>query len=111
MKKPIWAEATSLIALISTFVVVCAHMSGCMDKTPEYSPKPTVTVTILENSEKLIEVQVHYENHGGWAKVIFSTKEDAKHYRKQLEFAVVKLRESEEKMKNIPKKNNAKIMP
>lgn len=105
MKKPLWAEIISLMALVSIF----AFIVGCeMNETPDSPPpKPSVTVTIQETSEKFVEVQVFYDNqdhgngHIGWSRVTFKTEEDARHYREQLEFAVVKLKESEEKMKNV----------
>lgn len=94
MKKPLWVEVISLMALVSLFIIGCGLDNDVLP--------PTITVTILETSEKFIEVQVCYENHdNGWSRVTFSTEEDAKHYREQLEFAVIKLKESEEKMKNV----------
>lgn len=102
MNKPLWAEMVSLLALIVLFIGGC----GTADETSPPPPKPSVTVTVQENSEKLVEVEVLYEHHSlgnmqGWAKVTFSTAEEAEAYRTQLEFAVVKLKESEEKMKNV----------
>ena len=107
MKKPLWAEWLSFSALIMLIV------GGCIDpnspKPPP--PKPKITITVIENSEKH-EIRILYENHNmdlnrrGWAQASFSTAEDAAHYREQLEFAVVKLKEIEEVINSKPENVN-----
>lgn len=111
MKKPLWVELVSLSAFIMLIVGGCGDPN--VPKPPP--PKPKITITVIENSEKH-EIKILYENHEigfrtspGWAMVSFSTSEDAAHYREQLEFAVVKLKEIEEKINSKPENVNEYI--
>lgn len=64
------------------------------------SPKPTITVTVQETNEECT-ITVLYQGHdGGWTQKTFSTLEEVEEYRKQLEFAVIKFKEAEEKIKH-----------
>lgn len=87
MKSPV-----SLIALI-------VLLAGCVQNEPAPPPpKPKITVTIEETNKKA-SIEILYNNHSnGWVKGIFKTPEEVKEYREQLEFAVVKFKEAEEKM-------------
>ncbi len=96
--------------LASMFAVFTALLcAGCtVEKPPDPPPpKPAITVTVQENSSQLLEVKIEFtevaspQYNRTWAILAFSSQEEVKHYREELEFAVVKLREAEEKMKDV----------
>lgn len=83
-----------LVSLTALFILL---IGGCAQETPP-PPPPSVTVTV-EETNKESSIELLYSNHNnGWVKATFTTPEEAKAYREQLEFAVVKLKEAEEKM-------------
>lgn len=92
-----------LFTYVAFFGLVAIFFVGCGKKEPEFSP-PSVNVTQNENAEKLTYIKVYYRDHEitapGSVKVTFHTKKDIKNYIEQLEFAIVKLKEAEEKMEN-----------
>lgn len=93
MNKPLWAELVSLAAIVVLLVAGCER-----PETPPPPPAPSVTVTV-EETNKESSIEIYYKNHcGNHVKVSFSSAEEVGAYREQLEFAVVKLKEAEEKM-------------